>query len=88
MAGAHAGDLPAPADVLRPGQLVVDLVYNPLETPWLATARALGIEAHNGLSMLVYQAAHAFGHWTGMAAPVDTMAAAARETVLAGPQVS
>jgi shikimate dehydrogenase len=86
MAGAHEADLPAPADTLRPGQLVVDLVYNPLETRWLATARALGLEAHSGLSMLVFQAAHAFGHWTGMAAPVEVMSAAAREAVLAGPR--
>ena len=82
MAGPHEAELPAPAEMLRPGQLVVDLVYNPLDTRWLATARALGLETYNGLSMLVFQAAHAFGCWTRMAAPVEAMSAAAREAVL------
>jgi shikimate dehydrogenase len=81
MDGAHVVDLPAPADLLRPGQIVVDLVYNPLETRWLAQARSRGIEAHNGLSMLVFQAAHAFALWTGVNAPIDEMYAAARHGV-------
>ena len=82
MAGPFEGAVPVPLDLLRPGQVLVDLVYNPLETPWLAAARVHGFEAHNGLSMLVFQAAHAFGHWTGMAAPVDAMLIAARQAVL------
>jgi shikimate dehydrogenase len=88
MAGPLEAAVPVPLHLLRPGQVLVDLVYNPLETPWLAAARERGIEAHNGLSMLVFQAAHAFGHWTGVAAPVDAMLAAARQTVLAGPGTS
>ncbi len=52
---------------------MVDLVYEPLETAWLAAARKEGIEAHNGLSMLVHQAALAFTFWTGVPAPVDVM---------------
>ena len=83
MAGPLAAAVPVAADVLQPGQVLVDLVYNPLETPWLAAARARGIEAHNGLSMLVYQAAQAFAQWTGLAAPVDAMLAAARGAVTA-----
>lgn len=83
MAGPHAAAVPVAADLLRRGQVLVDLVYNPLETPWVAAARARGIEAHNGLSMLVFQAALAFTQWTGVAAPVDTMLAAARGAVAA-----
>lgn len=80
MHGTVAGEvLPTPIDVLQPGQVAVDLVYNPLETPWLAAARARGVEAHGGLSMLVFQAAHAFGHWTGISPPVEAMLAAARQ---------
>ena len=82
MAGPLGGAVPVPIDLVRPGQVLVDLVYNPLETPWLAAARARGIEAHNGLSTLVFQAAHAFGQWTAVAAPVDAMLAAARQAVL------
>ena len=88
MAGPAQAALPVPADLLQPGQVLVDLVYNPLETPWLAAARERGIEAHNGLSMLVFQAAQAFGQWTGVAAPVDAMLAAARGAVLAGSRES
>lgn len=82
MAGPSAASVPMAGDLLQPGQILVDLVYNPLETPWLAAARARGIEAHNGLSMLVFQAARAFGQWTGVAPPVDAMLAAARATFL------
>ncbi|HUP75334.1 MAG TPA: shikimate dehydrogenase [Acidimicrobiales bacterium] len=85
MAGPLEAAVPVPLHLLRPGQVLVDLVYNPLETPWLAAARERGIEAHNGLSMLVFQAARAFGHWTGVAAPVDAMLAAARQKVLEAP---
>ena len=82
MAGPSAASVPMAGDLLQPGQILVDLVYNPLETPWLAAARARGIEAHNGLSMLVFQAAQAFGQWTGVAPPVDAMLAAARAAFL------
>jgi shikimate dehydrogenase len=80
-----AGDPGLPVDValLHPGQVAVDLIYHPLETPWVAALRERGVEAHHGLSMLLHQAARAFTLWTGQAAPVDAMAAAAR-AALAG----
>lgn len=65
--------MPCDPALLHGGQVVVDLIYTPLETPWLAAARAAGIEAHNGLSMLVHQAADAFTLWTGADAPVSVM---------------
>jgi shikimate dehydrogenase len=71
---------PVPVERLNPGQLVVDTVYHPMETPFLAAARARGIHAVNGLGMLVHQAALAFESWTGLDAPVATMRAAAIET--------
>lgn len=76
---AHPGRNAVPCDptLLRPGQIAVDLVYEPLETAWLAALRQQGVEAHNGLSMLVYQAAAAFELWTGLEAPVDAMRQAA-----------
>ena len=73
----HRGDVPCDPGLLRPGQVAVDLVYEPLETPWLAALRQRGIEAHNGLSMLAYQAAAAFELWTGVEAPVEVMRQAA-----------
>ena len=71
---------PVPVERLNPGQLVVDTVYHPMETPFLAAARARGIHAVNGLGMLVHQAALAFESWTGLDAPIAAMRAAALET--------
>ena len=51
--------------------LVYDLVYAPLETPLLAAARARGLEAIDGLEMLVGQAAVAFELFFGQAPPDD-----------------
>ena len=71
------GDMPCDPTLLKPGQVAVDLVYEPLETAWLAALRRRGVEAHNGLSMLAYQAAAAFELWTGVEAPVEVMRQAA-----------
>ncbi len=73
------GDASMPCDpgLMCEGQVAVDLVYEPLETPWLAALRRGGVEAHNGLSMLVFQAAAAFELWTAETAPVEVMRRAA-----------
>ncbi|MEZ5244732.1 MAG: shikimate dehydrogenase [Acidimicrobiales bacterium] len=70
-------DLSMPCDpsLLGPDQVAVDLVYEPIETPWLAALRDRGMTAHNGLSMLVGQAAAAFTLWTGVDAPIAAMRA-------------
>ena len=69
--------MPCDPSLLRPGQVAVDLVYEPTETAWVAALRQRGVEAHNGLSMLAYQAAAAFELWTGAEAPVEVMRQAA-----------
>lgn len=43
--------------------LVADIVYVPLETPLLASARARGHRAVDGLGMLLHQARPAFERW-------------------------
>lgn len=77
--GASARDLPFDPALVAPGQLVVDLVYQPLETPLMVAAAARGAAVCGGVGMLLHQAARAFELWTGVAAPV-----AAMRTVLAG----
>jgi shikimate dehydrogenase len=67
--------MPCDPSLLGPDQVAIDLVYEPLETPWLAELRATGVAAHNGLSMLVGQAAAAFTLWTGVDAPIAAMRA-------------
>jgi shikimate dehydrogenase len=75
--GMNGEPPPFPPDRLHAGQLVLDTVYHPAETPLLAAARAQGARAANGLGMLVHQAALAFELWTGHDAPLDVMRAAA-----------
>lgn len=62
---------------------VFDMIYNPPETPLLAQARALGIPAANGLSMLVHQGARALEIWSDAAVPVDAMRAAVHSAMKA-----
>ncbi|MEV3913725.1 shikimate dehydrogenase [Streptomyces canus] len=61
---AHPG-LPFPADLLRPELWVAEVVYRPLETELLRTARALGCATLDGGGMAVFQAADAFRQFTG-----------------------
>jgi len=72
--------------LVGPGQLVVDLVYQPPLTPWLEAARARGAAVANGVGMLVHQAALQLTLWTGLEAPVDAMwRAVSRHGALEGP---
>jgi shikimate dehydrogenase len=75
--GITLGDLPLDPDALHAGQVVVDLVYHPLVTPLLAAATDRGARPVGGLGTLVHQAALALERWTGRAAPVEAMWAAA-----------
>ena len=51
------------------GATVFDMVYNPLETPFLASGRAAGGHAVDGLTMLIGQAQRAFELFFGQLAP-------------------
>jgi shikimate dehydrogenase len=84
MAGTDTeGQAPFDASAVRSGQIVVDLVYHPVETPLLAAARERGAIAITGVGMLVHQAAHQFSLWTGAPAPVEAMERAALEALAA-----
>ncbi|MEU6350971.1 shikimate dehydrogenase [Streptomyces sp. NPDC047072] len=61
---AHPG-LPFPAELLHAGLWVAEVVYRPLETELLRTARALGCATLDGGGMAVFQAADAFRLFTG-----------------------
>jgi shikimate dehydrogenase len=62
---------------LHPDLVVVDLVYFPPTTPLVERARGAGARAWSGLGMLIRQGAASFRIWTGQAAPLETMSAAA-----------
>ena len=54
-------------------RFVFDMVYDPLETPLLRTARQRGAQVITGAEMFVYQGAEQFQIWTGKPAPRDEM---------------
>ena len=56
---------PVPRAHLRPGTVVFDLVYAPLETRLLREARQSGCTVQDGLDMLVHQAAEQVRLWSG-----------------------
>lgn len=49
----------------KPSAIIADIVYNPLETPLLAQARAAGLRTLDGIGMLLHQAAPGFEAWFG-----------------------
>ncbi|MEO1331047.1 MAG: shikimate dehydrogenase, partial [Pseudomonadota bacterium] len=55
-----------PQRILRPEMWVADIVYVPIETELLATARALGCRTLSGEGMAVFQAVRAFRLFTGL----------------------
>jgi len=63
--------LPMRLDLARPGLVVADIVYVPLETPLLASARAGGLHAVDGIGMLLHQAGAGFKAWFGRTPEVD-----------------
>lgn len=79
---AHPG-LPLPAELLHPGLWVAEVVYRPLETELLRTARALGCATLDGGGMAAFQAADAFRLFTGREPDSARMLADIAE--LAGP---
>lgn len=66
-------DTPFEPELIRPDQVVADLIVHPLRTRLLHEAEQRGARTVPGLGMLVHQAALAFEHWTGERAPVDVM---------------
>lgn len=74
---ATPDDLPCDPSLLRPGQVVADLVYHPLVTAWMHAAAAVGATTVDGLGMLVHQAALQQVAWLGDRPDTVVMRAAA-----------
>jgi 3-dehydroquinate dehydratase/shikimate dehydrogenase len=64
-----------------PGDLVFDMVYNPLETTLLKRAREQSREVVPGIEMFLEQAAAQFELFTGESAPKPAMHKAALEAL-------
>jgi len=56
---------PVPKRLLKQGMMVMDIVYEPLQTKLLREAKEKGCLTINGLEMLVRQGAAQFEIWTG-----------------------
>jgi shikimate 5-dehydrogenase len=69
----HAGNTLIPGEFLKKGMVVMDTIYNPLETRLLKEAKEKECIILGGVKMLVYQGVAQFELWTGQKAPVEIM---------------
>jgi len=80
--GFHAPDESViPPSILRPGKIVLDVVFIPPESRLVKDARARGCVAIPGTRMLVHQAMVQFELYTGQEAPFEAMERALLDVV-------
>jgi len=63
--GSLKDQVPFPPELLRPGQVFVDIIYNPLQTKILKLAEESGAQTINGLEMFIYQGLASLDIWLG-----------------------
>jgi shikimate dehydrogenase len=72
--GLKEGDAEViPQSHFAAGACAYDTIYQPPETPFLASAKRAGCRTHNGLSLLIHQGAIAFQRWFPGTAPLPHM---------------
>jgi shikimate dehydrogenase len=89
MHGADDGEKVAgivPWEHVPQSALAYDLIYSPALTPFLARAKEAGLDAENGLGMLVAQAALAITLWLNVAPPRALLESAAQAALAARSQ--
>jgi len=62
-----------PAELFQSEQVIMDIVYTPLETKLLAEAKSRGLKVISGVNMFINQAVLQFEQFTGVDAPVEVM---------------
>jgi len=77
----HINHTLIPKEWLKGEMVVMDVVYNPMETRLLKDAKQRGCTVISGLKMLVYQGVAQFEIWTGKQAPIKVMERAIYETL-------
>ena len=65
--------LPLSLENIQTGTLAADIIYTPLETPFLKAAKEKKCVVLNGVGMFVYQGAIAFEKWTGIEPDTEKM---------------
>ena len=73
MSPYHDKDSPFSSHLLSKDMIVMDIVYNPIETRLLYEAKNKDCKIINGLSMFVYQAALQFELWTKILPDLNIM---------------
>lgn len=71
--GMKGESFPLSLHGIKPSARVVDLIYNPRVTTFLAQAESLGCRTMNGLDMLLWQGVLAWKIWFAREAPVSLM---------------
>ena len=64
--GSSDASMMTDLSTLQKSAIVTDIVYTPLETPFLKSANALGLKTVDGLGMLLHQAVPGFEKWFGI----------------------
>jgi shikimate dehydrogenase len=77
-----ANQSPVAPEWLKSDLVVMDIVYNPVETQLAKTAKSLGAKVISGVEMLIYQGAASFEIFTDCSAPVEVMRRAALNHLL------
>jgi shikimate dehydrogenase len=72
------GQSPVPEGAIRPGMVVMDAVYKPIQTELVLAAERRGARAIHGGRMLLHQAAGQFELYTGKPAPLSALDQALR----------
>jgi len=65
--------IPLDRGLIDSGQIVYDMVYNPIDTPLLQVAQHAGATTISGIEMLIGQAERSFTLWTNMPMPVTAV---------------
>ncbi len=70
-----------PEHMLKKGMVVMDIIYNPIETRLLTMAKTRGCLTINGLGMFIHQGAEQFRLWTGIDPPISAMKRSVKEAL-------
>lgn len=71
--GMNSWETPFSTELLKRGQVLLDMVYTPHPTRLVKEASEKGVVSIPGLEMLVHQAAESFEKWFGIKPPLDEM---------------
>ncbi len=80
----HPNETLVEKSLLRPELVVMDIIYDPVETRLLKDAKSVGSKVIYGIEMLVFQGAASFAIWFNRSAPVNVMRKAVMEKLQAG----